>query len=134
MNQSPVPFARRSLKRVDEAGPGEHEFTVVTYNILADHWIRVNATKKDGEVYTYCPNDFKLRTQGRNSQRHILFMEEVGKNSLVNIFCIIYIIEGMIEGEKRKRAALKSHRVGSLVLIPFSRPTPFVSSIFTGPR
>ena len=79
MNQSPVPFARRSLRRVDEAGPGEHEFTVVTYNILADHWIRANAAKKDGVVYTYCPNDFQLRTQGRDSQRHILFLEEVGK-------------------------------------------------------
>jgi len=71
MNQSPVPFARRTLKQVDEAGPGEHEFTVVTYNILAD-W-----SMQGREKYSYCPTEYKLRTQGRNSPRHILFMEEL---------------------------------------------------------
>ena len=78
MNKSPVPFTRRALKRVDEAEPGEHEFTVVSYNILADHWIQFHSIEKDREVYNYGLNDLRMRRrQGKNSHRHTLLMEEV---------------------------------------------------------
>ena len=72
-----VPFARRALTRVDEAGPGEHEFTVVTYNILADHWMHMNSIAKGKDVYGYCPNEYKISKQRRDAPRHTLFMEEV---------------------------------------------------------
>lgn len=77
MSQSPVLFARRALKRVDEAGPGEHEFSVVTYNTLADYWIQLHSSEKDRDVYSYCPNDYKIRSHGGNSHRHRLLMDEV---------------------------------------------------------
>ena len=79
MNPLPVPFARRALRRVDSAGPGEHEFTVVTYNILADYWLQMLAIKKGTEPYSYCPSDYQISKQFKNSSRHKLFMEEVHK-------------------------------------------------------
>ena len=77
MNPLPVPFARRALKRVDESGPGEHEFTAVTYNILADDWLQRKV--EEGTAYNYCPNEYKISKQCSNAPRHTLFMEEVSK-------------------------------------------------------
>ena len=76
MNNLEAPFARRTMRRVDEATTEEHEFSVVTYNILADHWIQQKSGTKGR--YSYCPNDYKmLRAQGKTSHRHTLFMTEV---------------------------------------------------------
>ena len=65
MNPLPVPFARRALMRVDSTGPGEHEFTVVTYNMLADYWLQMLAIKKGTEPYSYCPSDYRLASSLR---------------------------------------------------------------------
>ncbi|KAL9959572.1 hypothetical protein ACROYT_G032903 [Oculina patagonica] len=75
MNQSEAPFARRALKRVVEAKTGQHEFSVVTYNILADYCIQQTQMKRD--CYSYCPNAYLLRAQGKSSHRHKLFMAEL---------------------------------------------------------
>ena len=71
-----APCTRRALRRVDEAKTGQHEFSIVTYNILADHWIKQNTMNKE-YWYSYCPNDYKIRTQGKRSHRHMLLMAEV---------------------------------------------------------
>jgi len=75
MNQSEAPFARRTLRRVVEKRTGQHEFSVVTYNILADFWLQQNVTKKGS--YSYCPNAYKYKGQGKRSHRHNLFMAEL---------------------------------------------------------
>lgn len=75
MKQSEAPFARRALRRVVDKGPGQHEFSVVTYNILADVWLQRNVTKRGG--YSYCPNACKYKGQGKRSHRHNLFMAEL---------------------------------------------------------
>lgn len=77
MNQSEAPFARRTLRQVVEKRTGQHEFSVVTYNILADFWLQQNVTKKGS--YSYCPNAYKYKGQGKRSHRHNLFMAEVYK-------------------------------------------------------
>ncbi|KAJ7331264.1 hypothetical protein OS493_020049 [Desmophyllum pertusum] len=71
-----APCTRRALRRVDEAKTGQHEFSIVTYNILADHWIKQNTMNKE-YWYSYCPNDYKIRTQGKRSHRHMLLMAEL---------------------------------------------------------
>lgn len=75
--QKEAPFTRRALKRVSEANSEEYEFSIVTYNILADYWILQNSWKEDS--YSYCPKEYMIRTKGRASHRHILLMAEVQK-------------------------------------------------------
>lgn len=77
MNQAEAPFTRRALRRVAEMRTGQHEFSVVTYNILADVCLLQNVTKKGG--YSHCPNAYKYKGQGKRSHRHNLFMAEVCK-------------------------------------------------------
>ena len=76
--------ARRALKRVSEPNSKEYEFSIVTYNILADHWIQQSSGKEDS--YNYCPKEYMIRTNGRASHRHVLLMAEVQK--AVSIFNI----------------------------------------------
>lgn len=73
--QKEAPFTRRALKRVSEANSEEYEFSIVTYNILADYWILQNSWKEDS--YSYCPKEYMIRTKGRASHRHILLMAEL---------------------------------------------------------
>lgn len=73
--QKEVPFTRRALKRVSEANSKEYEFSIVTYNILADYWIQQSSGKEDS--YNYCPKEYMIRTNGRASHRHVLLMAEL---------------------------------------------------------
>ena len=73
-----APFARRALRRVSEVKSEEHEFSVVTYNILSDYCLEKTSVKEHS--YSYCAKDYKIRTKGKASHRHILLMAEVQKH------------------------------------------------------
>ena len=81
--QKEVPFTRRALKRVSEPNSKEYEFSIVTYNILADHWIQQSSGKEDS--YNYCPKEYMIRTNGRASHRHVLLAEVQKAVSIFNI-------------------------------------------------
>ena len=76
MDRLPCAIQRRQLVRVDQPRDEESEFSVVTYNILADYWIRCFAG--DTGNSSFCPSEFTFyQSEGKHSLRHKLLMAEV---------------------------------------------------------
>ena len=74
MASLPTLQSRRLLQTEDQNKNGEHDFSVVTYNILADFYLQ--SALSMGR-YKNCPQEFVTPKQDRNCPRHKLLMTEV---------------------------------------------------------
>lgn len=70
------PLFRRSTKHaaVSEADQKESQFSIVSYNILADLHIPEH---KDDVLYPFCLSEFKYKISGAASYRHKLLIKEL---------------------------------------------------------
>lgn len=73
MDSQPA-FTGRSLRRVGPENEDGSEFSIVTYNILADIWLKKDILKGR---YQYSGDETNWRKQGKQSHRHKLLMSEV---------------------------------------------------------
>ena len=84
--KSQPPFAQRFLKRVEPVNEDGLEFSIVTYNILADmHFMQGKAEGR----YQYCIDETKWKKKEKKSFRHNLFMCEVcsAGGSVASLLC-----------------------------------------------
>ena len=80
------PFAQRFLRRVEPVNEDGLEFSIVTYNILADmHFMQGKAEGR----YQYCIDETKWKKKEKKSFRHNLFMCEVcsAGGSVASLLC-----------------------------------------------
>ena len=74
MASLPTLKSRKLLQAETENVSGEHDFSVVTYNILADFYLQSALSKGR---YKNCPQEFVTPKQDRHCPRHKLLMTEV---------------------------------------------------------
>ena len=65
---------RKLIQAEAENDNGEHDFSVVTYNILADFYLQSALSKGR---HKNCPQEFVTAKQDRHCPRHELLMTEV---------------------------------------------------------
>lgn len=74
MTSLPTLKSRNLVQAKAKNDSGEHDFSVVTYNILADFYLQSALSK--GRYKNY-PQEFVTPKQDRNCPRHKLLMTEV---------------------------------------------------------
>jgi len=74
MTSLPTLKSRNLVQVKAKNDSGEHDFSVVTYNILADFYLQSALSKGR---YKNCPQEFVTPKQDRNCPRHKLLMTEV---------------------------------------------------------
>ena len=68
------PLVERPLRHIASRGNLDEEFSIVTYNILADCWLNKDIL---AGRYEYVGDEANWKKEGRHSYRHKLLMSEV---------------------------------------------------------
>lgn len=84
MASLPTLKSRKLMQAETENVSGEHDFSVVTYNILADFYLQSALSKGR---YKNCPSEFVTPKQDRHCPRHKLLITEVRNRVLRGIQC-----------------------------------------------